>query len=80
MYLKMDLGYHIFINLLVNHVKNSFIKYRTFILIFALVRTAIKNFPSHLIQTYILMEKLLKLNYRQWYIIVSFISENITTF
>ena len=34
-------GYHIFINLLVNHIKNSIVKYRQFILIFALVKTVI---------------------------------------
>ena len=33
--------YHIFINLLVNHIKNNFIEYREFVLIFAIVRTAI---------------------------------------
>ena len=40
-YLKIDISYHIFINLLVNHTKNNFVKYRQFDLIFALVRTAI---------------------------------------
>ena len=33
-------GYHIFINRLVNLIKNSFLKYRQFILVFVLVRTA----------------------------------------
>ena len=38
----MDIvDYHIFINLLVNHIKNNFIEYREFVLIFAIVRTAI---------------------------------------
>ena len=32
-------GYHIFINLFINHVKNNFVKYQQFILIFALVKT-----------------------------------------
>ena len=49
------LVYHIFINQLVNHAKNNFIKYRKFILIFALLRTTIlstiffhtTNFFSH---------------------------------
>ena len=42
MYLKMDLvDYHIFINLLANHIRNNFVKYRQFIFIFAQVRTAI---------------------------------------
>ena len=37
-YLKIDIvGYHIFINLLVNYIRNIFVKYR----IFALVKTAI---------------------------------------
>ena len=41
-YLKMDLvDYHIFINLLANHIRNNFVKYRQFIFIFAQVRTAI---------------------------------------
>ena len=35
------LSYQIFINLLVNHIKYDFVKYRQFILIFALARTAI---------------------------------------
>ena len=40
--LKMDIGsYHIFINLLVKHIKNNFVKYRQFVLIFTLVKTAI---------------------------------------
>ena len=33
-------GYHIFINLLVNHIKNNSVKYRQFVLIFTLVNTA----------------------------------------
>ena len=42
-YLKVDIVcYHIFINLLVNHIyKNNFVECRKFILIFALIRTAI---------------------------------------
>ena len=38
----MDIvSYHIFINLLVSHIKNIFVNYRQFALIFILVRTAI---------------------------------------
>ena len=38
----MDIvGYHIFINLLLNHIKNNVVKYRQFVLIFDLVKTAI---------------------------------------
>ena len=33
-------GYHIFINLLGNHIKNNSVKYRQFVLIFTLVNTA----------------------------------------
>ena len=33
-------GYHIFINLLVNHIKNNSVKYRQFVLIFTLVNAA----------------------------------------
>ena len=42
-------AYHIFINLLVNHVENNFVEYRQFVLIFALVRTAIlfRFFPRY---------------------------------
>ena len=41
-YFKMDIAnYYIFINLLVNHIKNNFVEYRQFVLTFALVRTAI---------------------------------------
>ena len=35
------IGYHIFINLLVNHIKNNLIAYRQFVLIYTLVRTAV---------------------------------------
>ena len=42
MYLKVNIvGYHIFINLLVNHIKNNFVEYREFVLIFSLIRTVI---------------------------------------
>ena len=38
----MDIaGFYIFINLLINYIKNDFVKYKQFILIFPLVRTAI---------------------------------------
>ena len=38
----MDIGgYHIFINLFVDHIKNYFFEYRQFVLIFTLVRTVI---------------------------------------
>ena len=41
-YCKMDIvGYHNFINLPANDVKNNFVKYTQFVLIFALVRRAI---------------------------------------
>ena len=41
-YLKMDIvGYQVFINLFVEHIKNYFVKYRQFVLIFTLVRTVI---------------------------------------
>ena len=37
----MDIAdYHIFINLLVNYIKNNFVEYRQLVLIFALVITA----------------------------------------
>ena len=36
-----SIGYHIFINLLVNLYKNNFVKYSQFTLIFSLDRTAI---------------------------------------
>ena len=37
-----NIGYHIFINLLVSHKKeNDFVEYRQFLLIFGLNRTAI---------------------------------------
>ena len=40
MYLKMDIvDYHIFMNLFVSHMKNNFVEYRQYVLIFALVRT-----------------------------------------
>ena len=38
----MDIvDYHIFINLLVNYIRNNFVEHRQFALFFALVRTAI---------------------------------------
>ena len=41
-YLRMDtVGSHIFINLLVNHTENNFVKYRQFILILSLEKIAI---------------------------------------
>ena len=41
-YLKMDIvGYQVFINLFVDRIKNYFVKYRQFVLIFTLVRTVI---------------------------------------
>lgn len=50
-YLKMDIvGYYILINLLANHKKNNFFKYRQLNLIFTLRRTAILFivfFPTH---------------------------------
>ena len=37
----MDIvDYQIFLNLLVNHIKNGFVEYRQFCLIFTLIRTA----------------------------------------
>ena len=46
--LNVDIvSYHNFINLLVNHRKNNFVKYKQIISIFALVRTAVcSNFFS----------------------------------
>ena len=32
--------YHIFINILLNHIKNNVVKYRQFVLIFALVKNS----------------------------------------
>ena len=41
-YLKIEIvDYHIFVNLLVNHIKTIFVQYIQFILIFTLIRTVI---------------------------------------
>lgn len=43
-------GYPIFIDLLANHIKNNFVEYRQFALLFALFRTAILfTFFRHII-------------------------------
>ena len=37
----MDIAdYHIFMNLFISHIRNNFVEYRQYVLIFALVRTA----------------------------------------
>ena len=48
---KDIVGYHNFINLLVNYTKNNFVKYRPFVLVFSLVRTAyfVHNFSDIII-------------------------------
>lgn len=51
------IGYHIFINLFVGHINKNFVKYRQFILIFALVRKIILRAFKNILNVFVQQNK-----------------------